>query len=835
MKRKGLLKKTGAIALSMVMAIGMLAGCGKEKSGSDDSLLNEAASGSKDYVFKIEDTGVDIDGNNISTVKIAGDKIYAVDYYGADGKGVAVNSFGYDGSGLNTVYLPNSNGESYSRFNFDKDGNIYALLEIYHWEDDGEMHIMDEEESSNEASKEPSLETEVSTENTSIEASSENASAEGVSSQEASIDGSSADSSSDDDLDKMQGSYDYSTEMYDSSQEERYLVKYDAQGNMLYKYDINKDLAEGDYLQIYGMVYSEKYGLLLNDGRGIEKFDENNGFTLVYDTSKSTEYKDSYLELYQGFNGNIFLAGYGNDGYLIAPIDVEKGEIGQKSAALERYNSMTVFEGNGYDLYISTESAIYGYDFKADKITKLLDYVDSDLSATYSISAAAAISDTEFLAVLPDFEYNYSLERLVKVPADQVKDKQVITLGGSFIDYTVRQAAVKFNQENQDYKIKLVDYSVYNTEDNWNEGANRFNLDIVSGNIPDIMTFDNDSPVDSFINKGLFLDLNSFVKNDPDLSNTEFIDSVMDAFKTGDKMYLMVPGFSIATVAMKTSLTQGKNVLSVDDIEKMIADMGISYDLVCGPQNRQEMMNYGIAFSGNKFIDWENKKCNFTDENFIKLLEFTKNFPEQYNESLWDRNLDDIYRSNEAILSMTGIYGFDQYKRLKYGQFGEDISFVGFPNEKGENYSTISPNTTLAVSARTKNSEGIWQFLRTFYLEEYQDSLDFDFPVRKSSFDKKAKEATEVKYYTNDDGTKEEEAEYYWIGDQEIKLPPLTQEDVKFIEDFINSLHEPITYNESVNNIIMEEASAFFSGQKSAEEVASIIQSRLSIYVNENS
>lgn len=771
MKRKGLLKKTGAIALSMVMAIGMLAGCGKEKSGLDDSILKEAASGSKDYVFKIEDMGVDIDGNNISTVKIAGDKVYAVDYYGADGKGVAVNSFGYDGSGLNTVYLPNSNGESYSRFNFDKDGNIYALLEIYHWEDDDEMQV----------------------------------------------------------------SYDYSTEMYDSSQEERYLVKYDAQGNMLYKYDINKDLAEGDYLQIYGMVYSEKYGLLLNDGRGIEKFDENNGFTLVYDTSKSTEYKDSYLELYQGFNGNIFLAGYGNDGYLIAPIDVEKGEIGQKSAALERYNSMTVFEGNGYDLYISTESAIYGYDFKADKITKLLDYVDSDLSATYSISAAAAISDTEFLAVLPDFEYNYSLERLVKVPADQVKDKQVITLGGSFIDYTVRQAAVKFNQENQDYKIKLVDYSVYNTEDNWNEGTNRFNLDIVSGNIPDIMTFDNDSPVDSFINKGLFLDLNSFVKNDPDLSNTEFIDSVMDAFKTGDKMYLMVPGFSIATVAMKTSLTQGKNVLSVDDIEKMIADMGTSYDLACGPQNRQEMMNYGIAFSGNKFIDWENKKCNFTDENFIKLLEFTKNFPEQYNESLWEKNLDDIYRSNEAILSLTGIYGFDQYKRLKYGQFGEDISFVGFPNEKGENYSTIAPNTTLAVSARTKNSEGVWQFLRTFYLEEYQDSLDFYFPVRKSSFDKKAKEATEVKYYTNDDGTKEEEAEYYWIGDQEIKLPPLTQEDVQFIENFINSLHEPITYNESVNNIIMEEASAFFSGQKTADEVANIIQSRLSIYVNENS
>ncbi|MBO6242882.1 MAG: hypothetical protein J6O61_18950 [Butyrivibrio sp.] len=831
MKRSKFLKKAGTIALAMTMVVGTLSGCGKEKSGSDDSILNEASTGSKDYVFKIADLGIDIDAKNISTVKIVGDKVYAVDFYGSVDKGVAVNSFNYDGSGLSTVYLPNSDGESYSHFNFDVDGNIYAIEEIYHWEDD-EMHIMDDEENTDNASDEASDDfSDLARENSSVE---DEAGDSALS--ENSLDDANTESSEETD-DKMiaDDGDGYAGSMYESSEEERYVVKFDASGNLIYKYDINKDLAEGDYLQIYGMIYSDKYGVVMNTGRGIEFFDENNGFKLVYDTTKSEEYKDCYLDLYKGFNGDIFLAGYGNDGYVIAPVDLEKGEIGQKAAALEHYNSMTVFEGNGYDLYISTESAIYGYDFKADKLTKIMDYVDSDLSADYSISSIVAISDTEFLAVLPDFEYNYNLERLVKVPADQVKDKQIITLGGVYIDYSVRKAAVKFNQENQDYKIKLVDYSVYDSEDNWDEGTNRFNLDVVSGNVPDIMAFNTESPVDSFINKGLFLDLNAFIKNDPDISGTEFIDNVIDAFKTGDKMYLMIPSFSIATVAMKKSRTGGKETLTINDVENLIEESGAGYNLACGPQNRQELMNYGIAYSGNKFIDWENKKCNFTDENFIKLLEFTKNFPEEYDESIWDKNLDEIYRTNEGVLYFTGIYGFDQYKRIKYGTFGEDVAFVGFPNERGENYSTILPSVSLAVSARSKYTDGIWQFLRTFYLDEYQNNIEFNFPVTKSAFEKKAKESMETKYYTDENGDKQEEIEYYWIGDQEVKLPNLTKEDVQFVENFVYSLSEPMTYNANVNNIIMEEASAFFSGQKSAEEVANIIQSRLSIYVNENS
>ena len=56
-------------------------------------------------------------------------------------------------------------------------------------------------------------------------------------------------------------------------------------------------------------------------------------------------------------------------------------------------------------------------------------------------------------------------------------------------------------------------------------------------------------------------------------------------------------------------------------------------------------------------------------------------------------------------------------------------------------------------------------------------------------------------------------------------------------EEFVQELYtftQPYKTDESLFDIIQEEASAYFAGQKSARDVASIIQSRAQLYVNEN-
>ncbi|MDE7043538.1 MAG: hypothetical protein K2O97_00695, partial [Acetatifactor sp.] len=64
-----------------------------------------------------------------------------------------------------------------------------------------------------------------------------------------------------------------------------------------------------------------------------------------------------------------------------------------------------------------------------------------------------------------------------------------------------------------------------------------------------------------------------------------------------------------------------------------------------------------------------------------------------------------------------------------------------------------------------------------------------------------------------------------------------TQEDVDIILDLIDKAR-PISNsggNDEILNIINEEAAAFFQGQKSVDEVTNIIQSRINIFVSENS
>ena len=69
------------------------------------------------------------------------------------------------------------------------------------------------------------------------------------------------------------------------------------------------------------------------------------------------------------------------------------------------------------------------------------------------------------------------------------------------------------------------------------------------------------------------------------------------------------------------------------------------------------------------------------------------------------------------------------------------------------------------------------------------------------------------------------------------ELPPMpqgsTQEQVDQIRELIETTTKVANYDQSMINIVNEEAEAFFQGQKSAQDVAKLIQSKANIYVNE--
>ena len=95
--------------------------------------------------------------------------------------------------------------------------------------------------------------------------------------------------------------------------------------------------------------------------------------------------------------------------------------------------------------------------------------------------------------------------------------------------------------------------------------------------------------------------------------------------------------------------------------------------------------------------------------------------------------------------------------------------------------------------------------------------------------------AWEKPYYIDENGNKQEYDDYFYVGGVEIKAEPMKPEETAEVMDYISKLDTLCVYNETIYNIIMEEAAGFLEGQKTAEEVAAVIQSRANIYVSENS
>jgi uncharacterized pyridoxal phosphate-containing UPF0001 family protein len=73
------------------------------------------------------------------------------------------------------------------------------------------------------------------------------------------------------------------------------------------------------------------------------------------------------------------------------------------------------------------------------------------------------------------------------------------------------------------------------------------------------------------------------------------------------------------------------------------------------------------------------------------------------------------------------------------------------------------------------------------------------------------------------------------IGGEDIKLPRISDSEVDQMYGFLKGLTSDAYFDSNVENIVAEETAAFFEGQKSAEDVAGVIQSRVQIYINENS
>ena len=92
------------------------------------------------------------------------------------------------------------------------------------------------------------------------------------------------------------------------------------------------------------------------------------------------------------------------------------------------------------------------------------------------------------------------------------------------------------------------------------------------------------------------------------------------------------------------------------------------------------------------------------------------------------------------------------------------------------------------------------------------------------------------KHYTTDPETGEQvdEPVSSWSWDAlDVEIYAMSEEEAEALRELIASVKYSFSYDETIMSMIAEDSAAFFEGDKSASETASLIQDRVSTYVNE--
>ena len=524
--------------------------------------------------------------------------------------------------------------------------------------------------------------------------------------------------------------------------------------------------------------------------------------------------------------------------------------------ASDEFSNAQFYAGSGdYKLYASTSEGFFG--IKEDgKSEKLIDWIDSDLGSG-SMSTFITMENGDFVAVFNDYYSNNggsTLYRLSKRDPSELSNVKVLTIASLNGTWELNEKVSAFNKAHDDVRFKVIDYSKYDEYDEEtymlkSSGEDQFKKDIVAGDVPDMLVSYSNGPVMSLANKGLFADMYELIDKDPDLSREDFLPNILKAGEFKGKLVAFSPSFSVSTLAVKKKFTDKEN-WTVDDLISTYENRANKDMHLMGNDTKDSVLEL-LYYSLGDCIDYEKGTCSFDDPEFKKLLTFcdgfgaSKMFDEDGKISFDDdysAEMEEYYGSaaysKEKVLIYQDYLGYtDGLVSLLNGDLaGEDFTLVGYPSNDGKG-GIISTEQTYAILSTSENKEYCWELIKGTVTEEVDDEnmrYNYGFSSLKKNFDKTLDTCMSKPYYIDPDGKKTEYEYSYYDGTNSVDIKPLTKEQRDFIADYIiNSTKAVNDFGSEVENIIQEEAMSYLKGEKTADEIITTLQSRISLILSE--
>lgn len=511
--------------------------------------------------------------------------------------------------------------------------------------------------------------------------------------------------------------------------------------------------------------------------------------------------------------------------YHIDPAQDKLGEMLANVADVGNYNVFAVGQAGEEGFYIVTNNYIYQYDVPSSVCTGLFclrDYgVTMDKYTAFGVTKEGAFYIAyETGSCIDEGEddkqvIELELAVVTGAPENEVKQRTELVMA-AFYEPTLkhRESLMEFNRYNPDYYVTV---KMYYDREQYDTAKQDFYNDLITGKGADIFwVYDYDIDLENLGEKGAVTDLYELMDDDPDLGREDFIPNILTSMEYDGRLYGVSPAFLLDTLVGKSSVLDEYDQWDIS----ALYDLMKKYPAACliSPVIRENAMKTLVGYSMDSFYDVETGECYFDSPEFVKLLEIVSTLPTGYDFSTPMQELiqkDRVLLYNGIVADCISVKWIDLYFRE------EGAEYIGYPGTESE--AVIQFDYFMAISAQSDNKQGAWEFIKSYFTEDYQKNAYY-FPVLQKYFDELLEEEMKECGYSS-------AMDIYGTS---VKGEPLTEGQARTLRDLVHSAKKTAQYDTEIYNIILEEAQSYFAGQKSAEEAAGIIQDRVEIYVGES-
>lgn len=634
----------------------------------------------------------------------------------------------------------------------------------------------------------------------------------------------------------------------------------DRQGNVLSENEITglekyKSDDEEDYFYVGGLYpFGENFLIRLG-------FSDSESYVLIgSDGVLGDEIElgeEVWLDCYgEDPSGNFVYTMWEDGKNVIKRLDPDTMKVSGETIALDDNSYVrSIVRGTGDHLvYLSTGDGLLG--LKEDGSTDMIiNWMDSDIVGQY-VNNIVALDNGDFLIVYDNWNDNSTkIYRMTKADPSEFESVKLIDLVTIYGSTELKEKVNEFNRENTGYRIKIEDYSKYNEFGDEGKGmirsgSDQLKMDLAAGKTFDIYCFDSyDSALfQSLSNKGMFADLYQLMDSTGNMSKDDFLSNILSLSETDGKLTSLPISFSVETLAVKKKFAD-KESWTIDEMAEIYEGLSDKMSLISFCYSKPGVFTTLYDSLSETFADAKKGTSSYDSPEFVKLLEFCDGLDLPVEEPDWENMTGEENQShymdnltaprNDKALTMSMYLGSPrEYIDKRYGSFGEEISLIGYPSVPG-NGALLHFDDTYAIFESSPYKEVCWDFITTLFEgDANENAYRYRFPVIKEQFEQFLDEGMEDPYYYDNNGKKQTYKNTIYISDSQpnVEAPNLTKEERDMLEDYILSATYVKSYNDSIRDIVTEEADAFFHGERSsAQETADMIQSRVSILVSEQS